>query len=177
MVNFETLTARSLRHYELGRLRMAVRIAIILIPIIAVCLLERVGRETCACCAALLLAAAVWLRFRNRVGVESVTTGLLAGAVPLGAALVLTQLDPSCATAGLLSFCTAFSVVIGGAAGVVVALRERARASLSGHWVLAGSIAILAASLGCARLGLASIIGVALGIVVGRASLIAARTA
>jgi hypothetical protein len=68
-------------------------------------------------------------------------------------------------------------VVIGGAAGVVVALRERARASLSGHWVLAGSIAILAASLGCARLGLASIIGVALGIVVGRASLIAARTA
>jgi len=177
MVNLEILTARSLRHYELGRLRMALRIAIVLVPIIAVCLLEPVGREACACCAALLLAAAIWLRFRNRVGVESVTTGLLAGAVPLSAALVLTQLDPGCATAGPLSFCTAFSVVIGGAAGVVVALRERARTSLTGHWVLAGSIAILAASLGCARLGLASIIGVAVGVVVGRTSMPAGRTA
>jgi hypothetical protein len=177
MVNLEDLTARSLRHYELGRLRMALRIAIILVPIIAVCLLEPIGRETCACCAALLLAAAIWLRFRSRVGVESVTTGLLAGAVPLGAALVLTQLDPGCATAGPFSFCTAFSMVIGGAAGIVVALRERARGSLAGHWVLAGSIAILAASLGCARLGLASIAGVALGIIAGRVSMNAAKTA
>ncbi len=177
MVNLEDLTARSLRHYELGRLRMALRVALVLVPLTAICLLEPIGREACACCALLLLGGAVWLRFRNRVGVESVTTGLLAGAVPLSAALVLTQLDPGCATAGALSFCTGFSVVIGGAAGVVVALRERARASLSGHWVLAGSIAVLAASLGCARLGLASIVGVALGIIAGRASMHAAKTA
>jgi len=38
--------------------------------------------------------------------------------------------------------CTAFSVDIGGAADIVVALRERARASLSGHWLLAGSIVV-----------------------------------
>ena len=57
MVNLETLTARSLRHYELGRLRMASRVAIMLAPIVAVCLLEPMGREACACCAALLLAS------------------------------------------------------------------------------------------------------------------------
>jgi len=62
---------------------MALRVAIVLLPVIALCLLEPVGREGCACCAVLLLGAAVWLRFRNRLGVESVTTGLLAGAVPL----------------------------------------------------------------------------------------------
>jgi len=175
MVNLETLTARSLRHYELGRLLMALRVAIILIPLSIVCLLEPVGRETCACCASLLLGGSIWLRFRSRVGVESVTTGLLAGGVPLAAILMLTGLDPGCASAGLVSFCTAFSVVAGGAAGIVVALRERARASLAGHWVLAVTIALLAASLGCARLGIASIAGVALGVVLGRASLLAAR--
>ena len=176
MVNLDDLTAQSLQHYERGRVRMALRIAIVLVPVIALCLLEPVGREACACCAALLLGAAVWLRFQSRLGVESVTTGLLAGAVPLGAALLLTQLDPRCGMAGPLSFCSAFSVVIGGAAGVVVALRERTRAGVSGHWVLAGAIAILAASLGCARLGLASIVGVGLGIIVGRASMNAAKT-
>src|SRR3954469_19205125 len=112
MVNLETLKARSLRHYQLGRLRMALRIAILLLPIVAICLHEPVGRETCACCAALLLGGSIWLRFCNRVGVESVTTGLLAGALPLSAALLLTQWDPGCAAAAPLSVCTAFSMVV-----------------------------------------------------------------
>jgi hypothetical protein len=105
MVNLETLTAQSLRHYELGRLRMPARVAMVLAPLVAVCLLEPIGREACTCCAALLLAASVWLRFRNRAGVESVSTGLLAGGIPLAALLVLTHLDPGCATAGLFSYC------------------------------------------------------------------------
>jgi hypothetical protein len=170
MVNLETLTARSLRHYELGRLRMAASVAIVLIPIAAVCLLEPSGREACACCAALLLAASVWLRFRSRAGVESVSTGLLAGGIPLAAMLVLTRIDPGCATAGLLSYCTGFSLLVGAAAGAVVALRERGRAPLSSHWLLAVGVAVLTASLGCVRLGVVSIVGVAVGILVGRTS-------
>jgi hypothetical protein len=177
MVNLETLTARSLRRYELGRLRMAARVAIVLVPIAVICLLEPAGREACACCASLLLVASVWLRFRDRVGVESVSTGLLAGAIPLSAALVLTRLDPGCATAGLISLCTGFSVLVGGIAGVIVALRERTRPSLSEHWLLAAGVALLAASLGCARLGIASIAGVAIGIIAGRASMRIQRAA
>jgi hypothetical protein len=157
MVKLETLTARSLRYYELGRLRMAARIALVLLPIAAVCLLEPIGRETCACCAGLLLAACVWLRFRSRAGVESVSTGLLAGGIPLAAALVLTRLDPGCAAAGPISYCTGFSLLIGAAAGTVVALRERGRSPLSDRWLLA-------------RLGVASVVGVALGMLIGRAS-------
>src|SRR5947209_2185919 len=53
----------------------------------------------------------------------------------------------------------------------VVALRERDRAPLSGHWPLAVGVALLMASLGCVRVGIASIVGVAVGIVVGRASM------
>jgi hypothetical protein len=170
MVNLETLTERSLRHYELGRLRMAARIALVLGPLAAVCLLQPIGREATACCAALLFAASVWLRFRNRAGVESVTTGLIAGAVPLAALLLLARLDPGCATAGLVSYCTGFSLLVGAVAGTVVASRERVRAPFARNWLLPMAIALLTAGLACARLGLASLAGVAVGMLVGRAS-------
>ena len=171
MVTLETLTARSLRHYERGRLRMAARVALVLTPVAAVCLLEPIGREACACCAALLLAVSVWLRFRNRSGVESVSTGLLAGGIPLVVMPVLTRLDPQCASAGLVAYCTGFSLLVGAIAGAVVALRVRDRAPLSGHWPFAVGVALLTASLGCVRLGIASVAGVALGILVGLASM------
>lgn len=171
MVNLETLTARSLRHYELGRLRMAARIAMVLAPIVAICLLEPVGREASACCAALLLASTIWLRHRSRAGLESVSTGLLAGSIPLAAALALTRIDPGCASAELLSYCTGFSLLVGGAAGAVVALRERGVVPLPGHWLVAAGVALLTASLGCVRLGLASVGGVALGLLIGRSSM------
>lgn len=170
MVNTEALTERSLRHYELGRLRMATRIALVLGPLAAVCLLQPTGRETTACCAALLFAASVWLRFRNRAGVESVTTGLIAGAVPLAALLLLARLDPGCATAGLVSYCTGISLVAGAVAGAVVARRERVRAPLSGNWLFPVAIALLTAGLACARLGPASLAGVTVGMLVVHAS-------
>ena len=169
MVNLETLTARSLRYYELGRLRMAARVAIVLGPIVALCLLGQTGREPTACCAALLLGVSGWFRFRSRAGVESVSTGVLAGVIPLIAALVLVRIDPQCATAGLVSYCTGFSLLVGAAAGAVVALRERSRALISSHWPPAVGVALLTASLGCVRLGVASIVGVAIGMLVGRA--------
>lgn len=171
MVNLETLTRRSLRHYELGRLRMAAQIALVLAPIVAICLLEPIGREACACCAGLLLIASIWLRFRSRAGVESVSTGLLAGLVPLAAGLILTRLDPGCATAGAFSYCSGFSLLVGAAAGAVVAIRERNRGPIPSHWLVAVGIALLTASLGCLRLGLASMAGIALGIVSGRMSM------
>ena len=177
MVNLETLTARSLRHYELGRLRMAARVAIVVVPIAAVCLLEPIGREACACLAAFLLALSVWLRFRNRAGVESVSTGLLAGGIPLAAVLVLTRIDPGCATAELISYCTGFSLLVGAAGGAVVALRERGGAPLSSRWMLAVGVAVLTASLGCVRLGVASVAGVAFGLIIGRASIRSATQA
>ena len=175
MDKLEVLTNRSLRAYELGRLRMAARVALVLLPVIALCLFEPIGRKACACCGAVLLALAVWFRFRDRTGVDGVTTGLLAGGIPLVAALAVTKFDPGCATAGPISYCTMFSVLIGAAAGSVVALREAGLAKRSGGWVLPIAISGLAASVGCIRLGVASILGVAFGIVVGRATTLFAR--
>lgn len=67
MVNREQLRARGLWAYEMGRLRAASRIALLLVPTAAVCLLEARGREACACSSVLLVSLAIWLRWRDRL--------------------------------------------------------------------------------------------------------------
>jgi hypothetical protein len=169
MVNPDELVSRGLQAYESGRLRMALRIALLVAPVVALCLIEPVGRVASCCCGLLLMTAAVWGRWRDRAGSEGVKTGLIAGSVPLLGALILTELDPACASAAVLSYCTLFSLLFGAVAGVVVARRERIRGAHPPDWVAAGIIAMLAASLGCMRLGIASVVSVLMGILVGRA--------
>ena len=169
MVNLEELEAHALRAYEVGRFRVASRVILLLAPIIALCLLETRERGPCACCAALLLVASIWLRWQDRAGVEHVTTGLLAGGIPLAFAFVLRCIDPHCASAGVFSYCTAISILLGGVTGTIAALRARG-ANARGSLAFAAAIAALAASLGCFRLGLASVVGVVVGIVLGSAS-------
>lgn len=178
MVNLEQLSARGLRAYEVGRLRVASRVAFVLVPVAAVCLFETRGREACMCLAALLLGLSVWLRWRDRHGMESVTTGLLAGSIPLVAGLVLAQLDLRCGLAGEEAFCTIFAVLVGGAAGMLIAARERGWRGRIWGWLTAGAVAALAASLGCVRLGIAGVASVLAGIALGIAvSAIARRRA
>lgn len=169
MANLERLTKRSLCAYELGRLRMAAGVVLVISPFAVVCSLDPAFRERSACCAFALLGAAIWFRFRDRRGVEAVTRGLLAGALPLALALLLAKFDPGCAHAGSFSYCTLFSLVAGGCAGVLGARfgdQERGR----GDWFATASIALLAASLGCLRLGTASVIGAGVGILAGTAA-------
>jgi hypothetical protein len=167
MVNSDDLLARGLRAYELGRFITASRIAIMLVPVAALCLLESEGREACACLAVVLLGSAVWLRFRDREGVDSVTSGLLAGALPLSAGVLLARFDLRCGLAGSETYCTAFSVVIGTLAGLVIALRENRWRRRLVSFLAAGAIASLAAGLGCVRLGVWGVAGMVVGIAAG----------
>src|SRR4051812_28306791 len=167
MVNLEQLAARGLRAYEVGRARVASRIALILVPVAAICLLESRGRQACACLAFLLLGLTIWLRWLDRRGMDTVTTGLLAGSIPLVAGLVLSRLNLRCDSAGAAPYCTAFSTLIGVSAGAVIALREARGRPRFWSWLTAATIAVLAASLGCLRLGVAGIAGVVLGIAIG----------
>jgi hypothetical protein len=167
MVNREQLTTGGLRAYEFGRLRMASRVALVLIPATAVCLFESEGRETCVCLAFVLLGLSVWLRWRNRRWLDLVTTGLQAGSLPLVVGLVLDRLDVPCGLAGAASFCTVFAVFTGGAAGIWIGVRERKPGGQLSSWLTAGAIAALAASLGCVRLGALGLASVVAGIAVG----------
>ncbi len=175
MVNVELLRARGLRAYETGRVRMAARVALILIPAAAVCLLDARGRPACACLSVLLLGLAVWLRWRDRRGMEAVTTGLLAGSIPLAAGLVLSRFDVHCGSAGAAFLCTAFAALLGIGAGALIAVREARQRDRFWSWFTAGTIAALAASLGCLRLGVLGVVGVAAGMAVGMTATILVR--
>jgi hypothetical protein len=174
MVNRDQLRTQGLRAYETGRLRAASRIALVVVPAAALCLLESRGREACACLAVTLLALAIWLRWRDRRGFESVTTGLLAGGVPLVAGLMLDRFDLQCGLAGGATFCTGFAALLGGAAGVLIGVREHKRRRQLWSAFTACAIAALAASLGCVRLGVVGLASVVGGIALGVAGTAAA---
>jgi len=170
MVSPEELTARGLRAYEAGRLVAALRVALVIVPVTVLCLLEPEGRETCACLAVVLLGSAVWLRFRDRRGMQAVTTGLLAGAIPLLAGITLSRFDLRCGLAAGDTFCSAFSLLLGSGAGVFVSLREARWGSRLSGLVTAAAISALAAALGCVRLGLFGLVALFAGIALGAAA-------
>jgi hypothetical protein len=168
MVSREELRSGALRAYERGRLRMAGRAAVYLVPLVALSALVSSEPPACACLGALLIGVAILLRWRNRRGAESVATGLFAGSAPLVVGLVAGRLAPgACAAAPWLSACTVLALVVGGAAGLWVGARTAAgRAGLAAA-VAAAAVAALTASLGCVGLGVGAVLGAALGLVGG----------
>ena len=170
MVNRDLLRARALRAYEAGRLRSAARIALLLVPLCALCLMESRSRQSCACAALLLIGWAVWLRWRDRQGLESVSSGLQAGSLPLLAGLVFDQLGLRCSLESSSSFCALFALLIGAAAAAYVSLREQSWPGRWQGWLAASAIATLAASLGCLRLGVLGLASMGGGIALGAAT-------
>jgi pheromone shutdown protein TraB len=169
MVNLEKLHADGLRAYEIGRLRTAARAAIVVLPVALLCALVTGERETCACLGGVLLLTAVFLRWRSKRGTESVTAGLLAGAVPLVVGLFVASLAPECANAPMISLCTAVCAATGAVSGAIIGLRAVHRRADLVSFLTASGIAVLAASMGCVGLGAAGVIGASAGLVAGGA--------
>ena len=164
MVDLEQLRGRGLRAYEGARVRMALRAFALLGPLFAACWLLG-DRELCACLMPVMAAFVLWLRWRDRRGVEDAAVGLLAGAIPLVAGLVLTALGAHCG-GWLCSLCSALAGI---AAGAWVAADVRRRGPTAASWLTATSIAATAAVLGCSALGVLGIAGVLGGVAVGTA--------
>ena len=167
MANLEELSLRGLRAYEIGRLRMALRVSLVLAPAMLVCAFEARTREACLCVGVLLLGLSVWLRWRDRDGFEAVSTGLLAGGLPFALGLVLARLGVHCSAEESAALCLGFSGLIGVVAGAIIAVREARQRSRAWSVATAAAISILAGTLGCLRLGVASVLAVAAGTVVG----------
>jgi hypothetical protein len=163
MVNLDQLKSRGLRAYETGRFRMAARVVLLLAPATAVASWLTSQYELCLCVGVLLALAAVWLRWRDRRGIEDVAAGLAAGGIPLAAGLCLTGLGFPCGELG----CIAMFAAAGFLAGLLVAHRFRRRAAPLASWAAAISIAVAAAALGCTALGIFGMLGVTAGIAVG----------
>lgn len=158
----DVLSSRARRAYELGRLRMAAQVAVLLLPIALLCVTNTTSREECACLATLLLALVIGLRWRDRRGVDAATTGLLAGIIPLVAGLLLTRWGPGFASSLLYVACG----VAGLAGGFVLGVRAARRRAGASAWFFSAAVALVAAALGCVGLGPA-FIGVVAGVVGG----------
>ncbi len=158
----ELLLARARRAYELGRLRSAALIVVLIIPVAAVCALASSSPRQVACVSLVLVATAVVLRWRSRGGAEAVTTGLLAALVPLAAGLCIVCGGGAVPDAIAAVVC----VVAGGVGGLVLGVRTAQRAAGARAWLFAVVIACLGAALGCVGLGPAAV-GVAAGLVIG----------
>lgn len=173
MVNPEELTEKGLRAYELGRLLAALRVALVVVPLAALCLVESRGRSAVACLSVILLGTTVWLRWRDRRGTDAVTTGLVAGGLPLVAGLVVDRLDLHCGFSGGDSFCTTFSILLGAGAGMLITANQRGAGARASSLFTAAAVAALAAGLGCVRLGVVGVGSMLAGVVLG--SLLGAR--
>ena len=167
MVNLDELSLRGLRAYEVGRLRSALRVCLVLAPAVLLCAFEARSREACVCVGVLLLGASIWLRWRDRDGFEAVSTGLWAGGIPYALGLVLGRLGVHCGSEELAAYCWGFSGLFGLVAGAIIAAREARQRSRVSSIATTAAISVLAGTLGCLRLGLASVLAVAVGTVVG----------
>jgi hypothetical protein len=99
-----------------------------------------------------------------------VSAGLVAGSLPLVVGLALGRLSPACANAPLWSLCTAICLAVGLPSGLWLGIRAaRRNFGLTGV-LTATSVAALAASLGCAELGVAGIVGAGVGLALGAAA-------
>jgi hypothetical protein len=163
MRNLTTLRQDALRAYERGRVTAAFQIALIIVPLTALSVFETraIGRTLSV--GGVLLALAVWLRWRQRNGFTVVSAGLRAGLVPLAAALGLCRFAPACPPEAAFILCGSAGLFAGTWAGrtmtpVPVLWHQHAAAA-----VVAG----LTAALGCLAFGIGIAIGAAAAVSLG----------
>lgn len=174
MVDLANLTSRSRRSYELGRLRRALRVAALVLPIVVVGgLVARDRLETCCALGLGLLVLATFLRWRNRSGERAVFAGLAASVVPLVAGLALACTDVACGGRA----CAAISGAAGLVAGILAARNVLRRDEGPVAGLFAASVAIVAACIGCLSLGIASVVGVGVGVLLGTVATFVVRPA
>lgn len=159
MATPDLLIRDGLRAYEWGRLRVAARAAWLVVPAVAICAASTSRVEFSCCLGALVLAGAVYLRWRDRAGVRAAALGVSAGFALLLVGLVLVPWS-----AWWLVIEVAVGAWMGGAGRARLSAPDAAQST---------ALAALAAALGCAGAPIHILLGamgaVVVGALVGRA--------
>ena len=161
----DELVARARRAYELGRLRRALRVSAVVLPIVAVSLLVARNALASGVTGAALLAAAVTFRWRGRALGAAVGPGLLAGLIPFALLVTLKcSAGYACMFEGCMTHCVRFCGGGGLAAGLLLAVYARRREDDVNRFLLAGGVvAALTGLLGCFLGGVMGAVWMAVG--------------
>ena len=171
------LEDRARRAYEGGRFGWALRRGLA-VPVVASAAL--VGCEQVAAtvaCIGLLALAVVGCLWRGGSYAVGVRPGLLAGMAPFALPVAAHATGHAC-SATLCLFLPTFCIAGGVVGGVVLGAQgHRLVEGPLGFWISAVVVAALAGSVGCMVAGLAGLTGMALGLVLGAAPVLAVRAA
>ncbi len=171
------LMAHARRAYELGRLRAAVRRALLLLPILGTAVLCRGDAAGSVPSGVCLIAVVTFCLWRGREYRRGVRPGLLAGFAPLLLPILAQASGHICVAGRCLLFpavCGAGGVIGGVALGL---LAPRPAEGRGVPFVTASLIAGIAGSVGCVVFGLVGLAGMTLGLVLGTAPILVARRA
>lgn len=151
------------RAYERGRLRAALRVSVVIVPVAVVCAWETGAVARTLLLAAALCGLAIALRWRLRGGFATVSSGLWSGAGPVAAALAVCRFAPACPPDLAVGVCAVAGLLSGSVIGRSLADSPHKTT----QWLGAAAVAGLLASLGCLALGIGSASGAAAGIALG----------
>lgn len=159
------LRSRAKRAYELERLRLGVVAALPVVPLVALSMCVSGGPKLALSAGILLAALAVCLRARGQAYGRALMPGLLAGTVPLLLPMALRASGHCCVAGvcwpGCMMACIGGGLVAGLAVGITAAGQNEQRGA---YLISAVSVAGLTGALGCAVVGVAGLVGMALAI-------------
>jgi hypothetical protein len=159
MVDIEALAHSARRVADRSRARMAIRVAWVIAPLACLSIASGAHTSACLCMGVVLLAVASLLRWRGRAGIEAVTAGLVLGAIPFAAALLLRTCGIECGKLGSITPAELTCFAAGAIAGAGVSLRvARASDDRRGRWLATLLVASLTAAVGCVGLGAAGVL-------------------
>lgn len=159
MIDLENLAKQARGVAERSRVRMALRVALIVLPLACIPIGGGANAGACACLGLVLLALAALLRWRDRTGRDAVTTGLALGAIPLLAAVGLRACGIECAQLWSLGEAEVACFAAGAIAGIAASLLvSRSDGERRKRWLMTLGVASLTATLGCVGLGTAGVL-------------------
>jgi hypothetical protein len=162
MVDLEALARRARRAAEWGRLRVASRICLLVVPIALLALLVGPGRGAIIGIGLALLGASVTLGWWSAEGARAARSGVTLGAIPMMAGLITVAVEGWCDPNRAVTLCGLGCLVAGFVAGggsAWYAVRSGPARRIRA-WGEIGLVASLTTALGCAGLGLGSALAV-----------------
>lgn len=153
MVDLDRLANKARDAAESSRIRMACRTVVAVTSFCAIAIAAGGSVVPCLCLAFALFAGTALLRWWHREGVEAVRLGLVMGAVPMLAGVVLPGCGVNCAPPGQFGEAELICVLAGIVAGAGLAVFAERKRGQWRVWFLATLVAGLTASLGCTTLG------------------------